>query len=57
MMHGAYTIIFFEVLIKVSCKHCKEIWFYLKIVKVLQSVPFSKARTKPRKKFLTKAKA
>ena len=30
---------------------------FLKIVKILQLVPFSKVRTRPRKKFLTKAKA
>jgi len=29
----------------------------LKIVKILQLVPFSKVRTRPRKEFLTKAKA
>jgi len=60
MMHDVYAKIdtfFFEGFIKVNCKHCKGTWFYLKIVKISQSVPFSKVRTKPRKKFLTKAKA
>jgi len=57
MMHDAYAKkwIFFEGLVKVICNHCRETW--LKIGKILQSVPFSKVRTKPRKKFLTKAKA
>jgi len=41
----------------VNCKHCRGTWFYFKIGKILQSVPFSKVRTEPRKKFLTKAKA
>jgi len=42
----------FEGFIKVNCKHCRGTRFHLKIVKILQKV-----RTKPRKKFLTKAKA
>jgi len=45
-------IIFFEGLVKVNRKHCSGTWFYLKIGKILQSVPLSKVRTKPRKKFL-----
>jgi len=60
MMHDVCAKIdtfFFEGFIKVNCKHCRRTWFYLKIVKKSQSVPFSKVRTKQRKKFLTKAKA
>jgi len=58
MMHEVYAKManfFFEGFIKVNCKHCRGTWFHLKIVKISQSVPFSKVRTKPRKKFLTKA--
>jgi len=57
MMHDAYAKngYFFEGLVKVICNHYRETW--LKIGKILQSAPFSKLRTKPRKKFLTKAKA
>jgi len=59
MMHDVYAKIdtFFEGFIKVNCKHRRGTWFYLKIVKKSQSVPFSKVTTKPRKKFLTKFKA
>jgi len=59
MMHDVYAKIdtFFEGFIKVNCNHCRGTWFYLKIMKKSQSVPFSKVRMKPRKKFLTKAKA
>jgi len=51
------TFLFIKGFIKVNCKHWRGTWFYLKIVKILQLVPFSKVRTRPRKKFLTKAKA
>ncbi len=59
MMHDVYAKIdtFFEGFIEVNCNHCRGTWFYLKIEKKSQSVPFSKVRTKPRKKFLKKAKA
>ena len=40
----------FEGFIKVDCKHRRGTWFYLKIVKTSQSVPFSKVRTTPRKR-------
>jgi len=58
-MHDVYAkmVIIFEGFIEVNCKHFRGTWFYLKIMKILQFVPFSKVRTKPRKKFLTKAKA
>ena len=57
MMHDADAKngFFFEGLVKVICNHYRETW--LKIGKILQSVSFSKVRTRPRKKFLTKAKA
>jgi len=60
MMHDMLMqkgINFFEGFMKVNCKHCRGTWFYLKIVKISQPVPFSKISTKPRRKFLTKAKA
>jgi len=38
----------FEGFIKVNCKHRRGTWFYLKIAKKSQSVPFSKVRTKPK---------
>jgi len=36
----------FEGFIKVNCKHYKGTRFYLKFVKILQRVHFSKVRTK-----------
>ena len=47
MMHDMFMkkcTIFFEGLIKVYCKHCRGTWFHLKIVKILQSVSFSKGK-------------
>jgi len=46
-----------EGFIKVNCKRYRGPWFYLRIVKILPSVPFSKVRMEPRNEFLTKAKA
>ena len=42
-----------------NCKHCRGTWFHLKIVKISQSVPFSKGKNETKDKvfFLTKAKA
>jgi len=40
----------FEGLVKVNRTRCRGTWFYLKIEKILQSVPFSKVRMKQEKK-------
>jgi len=61
MMHDMFmqnvTIFFFEGFIKVNCKHCKGTWFHLKIVKILQLVPFSKGKNETKEKVLIKSKS
>jgi len=48
---------FFEGFIKVNCKHCKGTWFHLKIVKILQFVPFSKGKNEIKEEVLIKSKS
>ena len=61
MMHGMFMQkcddFFFEGFIKVNCKHCKGTWFHLKIVKILQSVPFSKGKNETKEEVLIKSKS
>jgi len=47
-------IFFLKDLSKLICKLCRGTRFHLKIVKILQEVPFSKGKNET---FLTKAKA
>jgi len=51
------TIFFFEGFIKVNCKHCKGTWFHFKIVKILQSVSFSKGKNETKEEVLNKSKS
>jgi len=61
MMHDMfmqkYDDFFLEGFIKVNCKHCKGTWFHLKIVKILQFVPFSKGKNKTKEEVLIKSKS
>jgi len=51
-MHDMFMQFLFEGFIKVNCKHHRGTWFYLKIVKILQSVPFSKGKNETKEKVL-----
>jgi len=48
---------FFEGFIKVNCKHCRGTRFHLKIVKMLQKVPFSKVKNETKEEILNKSKS
>jgi len=47
----------FEGFIKVNCKHCRGTRFHLKIVKILQKVPFSKGKNETKEEVLNKSKS
>ena len=60
MMHDMFMqnmTIFFEGFTKVNCKHYKGTLFHLKIVKILQSVPFSKGKNETKEEVLNKSKS
>jgi len=51
------TIFFCEGFTKINCKHYKGTLFHLKIVKILQSVPFSKGKSETKEEVLNKSKS